>query len=260
MRDSPFSIVAVWCWYDGAAFHGYQGQQGLRTVQSELMRAFAAAGLSRNPVVAGRTDKGVSARMQVLSARLEREVSPADAMQRLTPHLPDDLGLVIAREAKSGFHAAWSATSKEYRYTLTLEDAGDLSLLERAAALIPGTRDFRVFHFKTSEQRPRTVDTVDVHEENGAITVRVRGQQFARHMVRMLIGGMTAVSRGEVPLDVFQRGLFEQQNFHCPTAPPEPLTLWDVGYPDDVDPFTKDERQAFVMPVTRGRTPGPHPR
>ncbi|MDP1914793.1 MAG: tRNA pseudouridine(38-40) synthase TruA [Myxococcales bacterium] len=260
MRDSPFSIMAVWCWYDGAAFHGYQGQQGLRTVQSELMRAFAAAGLSRNPVVAGRTDKGVSARMQVLSARLERDVSPSEAMERLTPHLPDDLGLVMARDAKPGFHAAWSATSKEYRYTLTLENAGDLSLLERAAALIPGTRDFRVFHFKTSEQKPRTVDAVEVHQEQSAITVRVRGQQFARHMVRMLIGGMTAVARGEVSLDVFHRGLIEQQNFHCPTAPPEPLTLWNVGYPDDVDPFTIEERQAFVMPVTRGRTPTPHPR
>ncbi len=252
--------MAVWCWYDGAAFHGYQGQQGLRTVQSELMAAFSAAGLSRNPVVAGRTDKGVSARMQVLSARLERDVFPSEAMERLTPYLPDDLGLVMARDAKPGFHAAWSATSKEYRYTLTLENAGNLSLLERAAALIPGTRDFRVFHFKTSEQKPRTVDAVEVHQEQSAIVVRVRGQQFARHMVRMLIGGMTAVARGEVSLDVFHRGLIEQQNFHCPTAPPEPLTLWDVGYPDDVDPFTKEERQAFVMPVTRGRTPTPHPR
>lgn len=260
MRDSPFSIMAVWCWYDGAAFHGYQGQQGLRTVQSELMAAFAAAGLSRNPVVAGRTDKGVSARMQVLSARLERDVTPANAMERLAPHLPGDLGLVLARHAKPGFHAAWSATSKEYRYRLSKEDVGDVTLLERAAALIAGTRDFRVFHFKTSEQKPRTVDRVELVEENGSVTVRVVGQQFARHMVRMLVGGMTSVSRGEVTLDVFQRGLLEQQNFNCPTAPPEPLTLWDVGYPDDADPFTREEREAFVMPVTPGRTPTPHQR
>jgi len=260
VRDSPFSMIALWCCYDGAGFHGYQGQQGLRTVQSELMAAFSSAGLSRNPVVAGRTDKGVSARMQVLSARLERDVTPASAMKRLSPHLPDDLGLVLVREAKQGFHAAWSATSKEYRYTLTPEDVGDRTLLERAAALVPGTRDFRVFHFKTSEQKPRAVDAVEVVEEHGVVTLRVVGQQFARHMVRMLVGGLTAVARGDVPLDVFHRGLLEQQNFHCPTAPPEPLTLWSVGYPDDVDPFTREERLAFVMPVTRGRTPAPHPR
>jgi tRNA pseudouridine38-40 synthase len=251
VRDSPFSIMALWCWYEGAAFHGYQGQQGLRTVQSELMRAFAAAGLARNPVVAGRTDKGVSARMQVLSARLERDVTPANAMERLAPHLPDDLGIVMVRPAPQGFHAAWSATSKEYRYRLPKEDAGDVRLLERAAALIPGTRDFRVFHFKTSEQKPRTVDRVDVVEENGSVTLRFVGQQFARHMVRMLVGGMTAVARGEVSLDVFERGLLEQQNFHCPTAPAEPLTLWDVGYPNELDPFTTAERQSFAWPSSR---------
>jgi hypothetical protein len=39
--------MAVWCWYDGSDFHGYQGQGGLRTVQSELMAAFSLAGLLR---------------------------------------------------------------------------------------------------------------------------------------------------------------------------------------------------------------------
>lgn len=246
MRDTPFTIVALWCWYDGGGFHGYQGQQGLRTVQAELLRVFSAAGLSRNPVVAGRTDKGVSARMQVLSARVAREVPLASLLERLTPHLPLDLGLVMAREAAQGFHAAWSATSKEYRYTLSREAAGDLDRLREASALVPGTRDFRVFHFKTSEQKPRTVDSVQVTPTPSGATLRFVGQQFARHMVRMLVGGLTAVSRGEVPLEVFARGLEAQENFHCPTAPPEPLTLWSVGYPAHLDPFSQADRRTEV--------------
>lgn len=67
-------------------------------------------------------------------------------------------------------------------------------------------------------------------------------------MVRMLVGGMTAVAKGEVTLDTFRAGLFEQRLFHCPTAPPEPLTLWSVGYPPGVDPFTPEERAAFHWP------------
>jgi tRNA pseudouridine38-40 synthase len=252
--------MAVWCWYDGSDFHGYQGQAGLRTVQSELMAAFSLAGLLRNPVVAGRTDKGVSARMQVLSARLSRDVTVEGAKERLTPHLPSDLGLAFVRPAKPGFHAAWSAISKEYRYVLTAEQTGDRTLLEAAANMVPGTRDFRVFHFKTSEKKLRTVDHVEVVDESGGVILRFVGQQFARHMVRMLVGGMTSVSRGEVPLAVFERALNEQQNFHCPTAPPHPLTLWSVAYPNDIDPFTAEERQTFVMPITRGRTPVPRQR
>jgi tRNA U38,U39,U40 pseudouridine synthase TruA len=138
--SGPFKIVALWCWYRGAAFRGYQQQTGHRTVQGELLRAFAEAGLSRNPVVAGRTDKGVSARMQVLSARLERERSPAELVPLLNAKLPDDLRMHLVREVPARFHAAWSASSKEYRYRLRFDEAGDLARLAEVAAMVPGTR------------------------------------------------------------------------------------------------------------------------
>lgn len=243
-----FKIVAIWCWYRGTDFYGYQQQQERRTVQRELLAAFTAAGLSRNPVVAGRTDKFVSARMQVLSSRLEREVPAEDVVGRLNAVLPGDLGIHLAREVKAGFHAAWSSNSKEYRYSLRADQLGDLALLKEAAAMIPGTRDFKAFHFKTSEDKERTVNSVEFLSAPDGLTVRFVGEGFARHMVRMLVGGMTAVANGTVRLEHFKAGLLEQRNFYCPTAPPEPLTLWSVGYPPDVDPFTAGERSAFTWP------------
>lgn len=244
--SGKFKIVALWCWYRGAEFYGYQQQQERRTVQQELLKAFALARLTRNPVVAGRTDKFVSARMQVLSARLEPEIPAAELVGRLNAVLPKDLGIHLAREAKTGFHAAWSANSKEYRYTLRSDELGDLALLREAAALIPGTRDFKAFHFKTSEDKPRTVNSVELLPTPAGLTLRFVGEGFARHMVRMLVGGITAVSRGTVRLEHFTAGLLEQRNFYCPTAPPEPLTLWNVGYPRELDPFTDEERTAFA--------------
>ena len=244
----PFKIVALWCWYRGANFHGYQQQQEKRTVQRELLAAFAASGLARNPVVAGRTDKFVSARMQVLSSRLEREISPEEMARRLNAVLPEDVRIHLVREAKTGFHAAWSSNSKEYRYTLAPDEIGDLELLKQAAALVPGTRDFRAFHFKTSEDKDRTVNSVELMPTPEGLTLRFIGEGFARHMVRMLVGGMTAVSRGTVGMELFRAGLFEQRNFYCPTAAPEPLTLWSVGYPPGVDPFSAQERSEFSWP------------
>jgi tRNA pseudouridine38-40 synthase len=236
----PLKRVALWCAYGGARFHGYQGQAGLRTVQGELMRAFAAAGLPRNPVASSRTDKGVNARMQVLSARVERSELVDTLPARLNALLPDDLRVHLAREVGDAFHAAWSSTSKEYRYTVT--QVGSVEALREAASLVPGTRDFRVFHFKTSAVEPRTVTAVELLGED---TLRFVGEGFGRHMVRMLVGALLAVSRGEVSLGTLRAGLDQQQNFHCPTAPPEPLTLWDVGYPSAIDPFTPMERAAF---------------
>lgn len=248
MVSGPFKIVALWCWYRGAQFYGYQQQTDRRTVQRELLRAFSLAGLSRNPVVAGRTDKFVSARMQVLSGRLERNIAPEELVSRLNAVLPGDVGIHLAREVKPGFHAAWSANSKEYRYALPLSEAGDLELLQQAAALIPGTRDFKAFHFKTSEDKERTVNSVELLPGPGGLTLRFVGEGFARHMVRMLVGGMTAVAKGTVRFEHFREGLINQRNFYCPTAPPEPLTLWNVGYPAAVDPFTAQERSAFPWP------------
>lgn len=236
-------IVAFWCWYRGQDFHGFQQQGALRTVQAELLRAFPEVGLERNPVVAGRTDRGVSARMQVLSGRVDKRVDLEALPARLNAALPSDLGIHLAKATAPKFNAAWSASEKEYRYTLT--EPGDLTKLQEAAALIPGTRDFRVFHFKTSQLKPRTVTSVELID---GVTLRFRGEGFARFMVRMLVGGLLAVSRGEVSLDTFRAGLEQQQNFNCPKAPPEGLTLWSVGYPADVDPFSADERSGFRWP------------
>lgn len=244
---SPFRRVALWCWYRGEGFHGYQQQQGLRTVQGELLGAFARAGLTRNPVVAGRTDKHVSARMQVLSARLERERGVEDLAQTLNAQLPADLQVRLVREVGEDFHAAFSASGKAYHYELDLEAAGELGRLREAAALVPGTRDFQVFHFKSSEVRPRTVSAVELAPHAAGVTVRVVGEQFARHMVRMLVGGLSAVARGEVPLETFRAGLEVQRKFHCPTAAGAPLTLWSVDYPEGRDPFTEAER-AWAWP------------
>ena len=240
-----FKIVALWCWYRGAEFYGYQQQQDRRTVQRELLRAFSLGGLARNPVVASRTDKFVSARMQVLSGRLEQHLTPEELVTRLNAQLPSDVGIHLAREMKPGFHAAWSSNSKEYRYVLKTDELGDLDLLKETAALIPGTRDFKAFHFKTSEDKQRTVNSIEFLPGENGITLRFIGEGFARHMVRMLVGGMTAVSRGTVRMEHFRAGLFEARNFYCPTAPPEPLTLWSVGYPRDADPFTEEERLSF---------------
>lgn len=246
--SGAFKMMALWCWYRGARFHGYQAQQGVPTVQAELLRAFASAGFSRNPVVGGRTDKGVSARMQVLSARLEKEVPLDEVGSRLNAHLPEDLGVHLVMPCARGFHAAWSANQKEYRYQLSWAEAGDLQRLREAAALVPGTRNFKVFHFKTSLEQPRTVSSVEVLEAASGVTLRFVGEGFARYMVRMLVGGLTAVSRGETSLEVLRAGLLQGEQFHCPTAAAEPLTLWSIGYPSDCDPFTAEQREAFRWP------------
>src|SRR5262249_38940696 len=99
--------------YDGAAFHGWQRQPGMPTVQAALEEALRALLGRRCPVQgASRTDAGVHALGQVASFRS----GPAPEMERL--RLPCALRLLRWSRAHPSFHARASAIGKRYRYDL----------------------------------------------------------------------------------------------------------------------------------------------
>jgi tRNA pseudouridine38-40 synthase len=193
--------------------------------------------------------------MQVLSARVEVGRPLAELHARLAAVLPADLGLHLVKQVPASFHAAWSATGKEYRYQLpadVLAGPARTRLLE-ALPLLPGTRDFSVFHHKASQGGLRTVRSVEwLAEGDKSLTeagsLRFTGEKFGRHMVRMLVGALLGVARGEVALETLRAGLEAQTKFHCPVAPPEALLLWAVDYPAADDPFSAAERAAFGWP------------
>lgn len=260
----PSRIVALWCWYHGGGFRGYQSQPQGPTVQDTMKAALRAAGLERNPVPSGRTDLGVHARMQVLSLRVVEGV-PAEAVAtRLNAVLPKDVGIALGRDAPPRFNAAWCASRKLYRYRLLVRDdaawaqhgwrvdvdAGRVrALLERAV----GTRDFFAFHDKSSAQKARTLRNVEVVERDGRVDVRFEGDGFGRYMVRFLVGAAVGVARGEVREDDYLRALEAPVPFDAPKAPPQGLVLWEVGYPRELDPFTAEERR--LAPGVPGEPP-----
>ena len=78
--------------YDGTAFHGFQRQNGLRTVQGELEARFSRL-LSESVKVigAGRTDAGVHALGQVANFRTMRPIDIRRAAEVLNATLPQDV-------------------------------------------------------------------------------------------------------------------------------------------------------------------------
>ena len=115
-------ITALWCWYHGGPFRGYQSQSVGPTIQGELISAMRASGFDRGPVAAGRTDLGVHARMQVVSFRVPETVPRIEIAPRINRLLPPGLGIGEAFDAPLKFSAQWKATGKEYRYRLLLEN------------------------------------------------------------------------------------------------------------------------------------------
>lgn len=256
----------LWVWYRGDRFNGYQAQRGGGTVEQTLMTALGPCSAQAAPKAAGRTDKGVHARMQVVSVPLLPGVSPDDVEHHLRDALPSDaIGVVEAIAASRKFHAAWSNTGKEYRYRFALGPSvpsawrefawhirahhrfdGSEPAIERLDALLrraEGTRDFIAFHEKSSGRRLRRLESARIHELGGGVfEARLRGDAFGRYQVRFLVGNAALAACGKVSEEQFVDALERGVELPGVRAPAEGLTLWEVFFPPQLDPFGAELR------------------
>ncbi|MDO5024904.1 MAG: tRNA pseudouridine synthase A [Trueperella sp.] len=291
--------------YDGARFHGWAAQPGLRTVQGVLETALAT--VLREPValtVAGRTDAGVHARGQVahgdisaaawaalpgrsdiepgyalagrLNAVLARELNTGDQQRGYTP-------VVVRRvqQVPQDFDARFSALWRAYTYriaagvaawdplrhdTLWLPEMLDVAAMNRAAQPLLGEHDFLSFckprpgastvrTLLQCEFVPATQPGVAPGDATGAvpegktsgavIVGQVCADAFCHSQVRTLMGTLIAVGRGARSEDWPRQRLLERsRDGQVIVAPPHPLTLVAVGYPDDPADYAAQSQAA----------------
>ena len=209
--------------YEGTRYRGWQ-QQGNTpdTLQAKLEGLLGRLlGQEIELAGSGRTDAGVHARRQVCSFRAETALSCEELLREVREHLPEDIGALALEEAEPRFHARLSATGKTYLYRVWNSEAPcvferrwvyvqpaalDTAAMERAAALLCGTRDFTSFcgnkHMKKSAVR--TLRRIEIFREGEELRLRFEGDGFLYHMVRILTGtllevGMGVRDAGEMP-------------------------------------------------------------
>jgi len=241
--------------YDGTDFHGWQIQEGLRTVQGELTRVLSLLE-GRQVAVhgSGRTDTGVHAEGQVASVELKRDITPTKLRNAINGNLPGDVRVLFAETASDDFHARYSARSKSYRYRIVhgpvvspfwsrfaLQEARplDLERMRECARLFPGEHDWTAFSSAQSDadSRLRNVLQCDVDDHWSArgrchlIEVTVSANGFLRYMVRSIVGTLLAVGRGELDEQTIKRAIEEgDRELVGATAPAHGLTLRSVQY------------------------------
>lgn len=250
--------MAIWTWYYGTRFHGYQFQPGFNTIQGALFQAFRQAGLSRRHVASARTDRGVHARMQVLSLRVPVDEDVRRLPEKLRQYCPDDIGIAGVVAAPPKFNAAWSASGKEYRYRLGWQlsaawrgAAWEVSFepqhLAESLALFIRVSDFAAF--VESRPRRREVRAASLHACGEQLwEIRLTGDKFGRRQVRRMVGAAVAYSRGALEPSAL-RSRLEGNSAPLPyVAPPQGLVLWDVAYPESLRPRFDAEATAMLPP------------
>lgn len=243
--------------YEGAAFHGWQQQAGLRTVQGELVRAFAAIGCPGVHVEgAGRTDAGVHALGQAAHVVLARPFAPASLRAALNTNLPDDVAVQRAVVAPDGFHARFHARGKRYAYRCLCAPVRpaigrslyhwvrrpvDVAAMRQAAACLVGRHDFASFASNPGYERVRgtvrTLQHLHLLHRPGGFDLVVQGSGFLHKMVRNLLGSLLEVGYGNrAPAWIGAVLAARDRRAAGPTAPPHGLYLLAVLYARDLSP------------------------
>lgn len=236
--------------YRGAPFHGWQSQPNAVSVQSVIEDALSR--YMRRPVAivgAGRTDAGVNARMMI--AHLDLEIGPDD-----TPRLVTALNSMIGRDiavhslhpVAPDAHARFDATSRTYHYyahTRKSPFSHDLSwqappsldfdAMNRAAARLPGRRDFTSFSKLHTDTHTNICTLTDAHWEridSDNWRFVITADRFLRNMVRAVVGTLVDVGRGKMrPEDII--GIIDRKD-RCAAGtsmPGHALFLWNISYP-----------------------------
>ena len=202
--------------YDGTRYRGWQRLPGKEdTIQGKLETALSRI-LEENIEIhgSGRTDAGVHAQGQVANFLCESTMPPEKILQQLRRYLPEDIGIYSCKEVAPRFHARLNAREKTYRYRIwnsrepcvferryvaVMPEKLDLTAMKEAAKLLLGEHDFSAFcgNAKMKKSTVRTIRSITVQSLGNEIVMDFTGDGFLYNMVRILVGTLVEVGRGE---------------------------------------------------------------
>jgi tRNA pseudouridine38-40 synthase len=242
--------------YDGACFAGWQRQPDARTVQGELEDTLSRlCNAQTRAVGAGRTDAGVHARGQAVSALVPATWTVDKLRRALNALLPEDVWVVAAYEMEPQFHARYSALSRRYSYRIGTDDEVhspfrarwewavveplDRRSLDESAGALLGEHCFRAYAVRgTAPERDDHRCSIQLArwvERAGGLTFEITANRFLHHMVRFVVGTMVAVAAGKRDRDSVTRLLAASDNSEVsPPAPAHALCLEQVEYPREL--------------------------
>src|SRR5262245_15311625 len=111
--------IALSVEYDGTAYHGWQRQEQVASVQGQLEKALSL--VADHPLqitCAGRTDAGVHALGQIVHFDTSAVRAERAWVMGANTHLASDICVLHAQEVAADFHARYSATARQYHYVI----------------------------------------------------------------------------------------------------------------------------------------------
>ena len=236
--------------YDGTDYCGWQIQPNGITVEEVLNRALSKmTGEDIHIIGASRTDSGVHAHGNVAVYDTVSSIPGERVAYALNQKLPDDIVIVRSEEVPLDWHPRYQdVISKTYeyhiynakvpnplkrRYTAFISYDLNVERMREGAKYLIGEHDFVSFcNVRTNvEDTVRTVEDIQILEENGEIIIRITGNGFLYNMVRIIAGTLIRVGRGYYAPEKVKEILEAKERTEAGvTAPPQGLVLMEIKY------------------------------
>jgi len=245
MRNLKMTIA-----YDGSKYKGWQKQkENDLTIQGKIEAVLSKmAGEPIQLVGCGRTDAGVHAENYIANFHTKCSFSTGAMLDYLYDYLPEDIVVKTIEEVADRFHARYNVKSKTYVYRLNinkfrnvfnrkysyhLAEKLNLTEMRKASEVLIGSHDFQSFvNSRNSDKSTvRTINYLHINEKDGLVEIEVNGNGFLWNMVRVIVGTLLEVGKGNLKPTDIEKILHEKKRWEAgPLAQAKGLVLRDVQY------------------------------
>lgn len=235
--------------YDGTNYHGFAKQPLYNTIQGTLEQVLEKILKEKVTVFgSGRTDAGVHALNQVVNFETKLAIEPISLLKAINSNLPLDIVVKDVETVDNCFHARLSAKKKHYKYIInnrTIKSALNrnremfckfpLDFLKMQSAIqnLEGEHDFAGFMNTGSviKQTIRIIEEATIKKEDGIITIDFVGNGFLYNQVRIMVGTLIEIGRGNLDVDIIEKILENKdRKLAGRTVDPQGLYLVEVEY------------------------------
>lgn len=235
--------------YDGSKFNGYQKQKGIsNTIQGRIEEALKDINNNKETkfTSSGRTDKGVSAYMQVGSCNIDVKITPYKLKRALNSRLHDSIHIIDVLEVDEDFHPRYMVKEKTYIYKINMGEYNpiekdyvnqlckelDVDVIKEEIKFFEGTHDFSAFcsNEDKKEDCVRTIFKTNVEKDNNYLIITFTGNGFLKYMVRVMVGYLIDVSLGKREKGKINNYFKSKEKVTTKTAAATGLYLKEVKY------------------------------
>lgn len=236
--------------YDGTRYKGWQKQKGdISTIQDKIEKVLSKmTGEDVQVIGCGRTDTGVHAENYVANFNTNSDFTVEMMLNYLYEFLPEDIVVKSMKDTSERFHARYNVKSKTYvyrinnnkyrnvfnrKYTYHIDEELDIKKMRNGAEALIGTHDFQSFTSLKPKTKStlRTINYINISENDGLIEIEVNGNGFLWNMVRIIAGTLIEVGKGNLKPSDVEKILNEKKRSESgPIAQAKGLTLKEVNY------------------------------